>query len=528
MRRGWLCWRAPIAGLAMALATASIGTMPWLSGCQGDGAMGPSTSGEVGTARLQVGLSAAQISEGQTVRIQAVYSDPAGGSQIQRGVLQSPDGASQYGDFVSTGDGTWTLDLSWDALARAAPIWFETEQRRGLRAVLTTDAGASLNRDLTLRLYCSAAGASACDGRCLAIGAACDGANAGAVCLAGQCKPGCFIDGVYYAGQANNGTQSCQVCDPARSLTAWSSRADGIACGVSSTCQAGRCVSGSLKIPTGISDDFSATWGSGPGDLYATTASGLILRTTDGWATFKDITPAGYMGAFRGVAGTSAAAVVAIANFGVIYRTTDSGTTWTQPTSNTASTLYATWAGGGTVIAVGAAGAIVKSSDGGVTWTAPSSMTAEALHGVGGNGAGIVVAGGDNGVLLRSANSGSTWSATGGGGATTFFAVTATDASTFYAAGSNAVVLRSDDSGQTWKPTTALGVVGNARSLWGNATDGIYVGISNGTLWRSLDRGQTWSGVPTGGATNSWYGMWGTAGGAAYAVGAGGSVLRMQ
>lgn len=468
--------------------------------------------------------SAAELSAGETVRLVATETDPGGGATLRSGSLRSVDGTIAYGDLVSDGQGGLSLLLSWDAMQGAAAISFEFEELRVLSARLVDSAGRTFDRPLRLRLFCRESGASACGGRCLPIGGACD--EGGTVCLAGQCRAGCFVDHVYYAAGAANPTESCQVCDPTQSSQAWSARGDGIACAPGSVCQAGRCTSGSLKIPTGISDDFSAIWGSGVTDIYATTASGRILRTTNGWSNLSDVTPSGAMVAFRGVYGSGANQVLAVGSFGSIYRTTVSGSTWTQPSSS-GETLYAIWGTGNTFYAVGANGSIVKSSDGGQSWVSQSSTTTEVLRGIFGTSASQVVAAGDNGVIVRTSD-GNSWSQVTSGVPTSFFAVTAIDATTFFACGSNAVVLRSDNGGQTWQATSSLAVVGNARSLWGSASDGIYVGASNGTLWRSSDRGQNWNSIPTGGAMNSWYGLWGVPLGMAYSVGASGSVIRVQ
>lgn len=492
------------------------------SGCSSDA--GSMETQKTAAPHVTLTASASELAAGESIRLVASERDEVGGATLRSGTLLHRDGVATYGDFVSDGSGGLFLQLSWDMLQQGSAIWFEYEDRRLLLARLIDSSGRSFDRVLSVRLFCRESGASACNGRCLPIGGLCS--SGAGVCLSGQCRPGCFVDNVYYAADAASPTESCQYCDPNKTRQAWSPRPDDTVCAPSSTCQAGRCRSGSLKIPTGISDDFSAIWGSGANDIYATTASGRILRTTNGWNSFSDITPAGSTVAFRGVYGSAANQVLVVGSFGTIYRSTTSGSTWTQPSAS-GETLYAIWGTGNTFYAVGANGSIQKSSDGGQSFTAQNSTTNQVLRGVFGTSASQVVAAGDNGVIVRTSD-GSTWSQISSGVATSFFAVTATDSTTFYAAGSNAVVLRSDNAGVLWQPTTALGVVGNARSLWGSPSDGVVVGASNGTLFRSSDRGQSWTPIPTGGATNSWYGLWGLPLGVAYSVGAGGSVIRVQ
>jgi len=514
-------WCRPWLGYTSTLALlAAVGVA---SGCSQGGDSSDATRMSL-APQVALTASAADIAAGETITLQASERDELGGASLVRGSLRSSDGKLGYGEFVSDGSGGLRLSLGWDALQQAAPIWFEFEERRVLLATLVDSTGRSFDRSVSLRLLCREAGSSACNGRCLPIGGACDDATA--VCLSGQCRTGCFVDHVFYAAAAANPAETCQICDPAKTSQAFSARSDGSDCAPGSVCQAGRCTSGSLKIPLGISDDFSAIWGSGPNDIFATTATGRILRTSTGWSSFSDVTPSGATVAFRGVYGSGSGQVLAVGSFGTIYRTTTSGTSWTQP-SGSGETLYAIWGTGSTFYAVGANGSIVKSSDGGQSWTAQASPTAQVLRGVFGTSASQVVAAGDNGVIVRTSD-GSTWSVIASGVPTSFFAVTAIDATTYYACGSNAVVLRSDNAGLTWQATSSLAVIGNARSLWGTVSDGIYVGASNGTIWRSSDRGQSWTSIPTGGAGNSWYGLWGVPLGVAYSVGAGGSVIRVQ
>jgi hypothetical protein len=50
------------------------------------------------------------------------------------------------------------------------------------------------------------------------------------------CKTGCVIGGTYYASAAVNPGNDCQDCEPAKSTSAWSSRASGTACNDGNAC----------------------------------------------------------------------------------------------------------------------------------------------------------------------------------------------------------------------------------------------------------------------------------------------------
>jgi hypothetical protein len=75
-----------------------------------------------------------------------------------------------------------------------------------------------------------------------AVGAGCDG---GQICLQGACHPGCLIEGsVFDPGSANPGA-TCQACNPSRDTAGWSSSPDGQSCG-SALCYGGHCQQGCL------------------------------------------------------------------------------------------------------------------------------------------------------------------------------------------------------------------------------------------------------------------------------------------
>ena len=63
----------------------------------------------------------------------------------------------------------------------------------------------------------------------------------GAICHSGTCTSGCYIGGVYYAPSMADPTNSCGECAPASSTSAWTSLADGTACGRGGTCKGGTC-----------------------------------------------------------------------------------------------------------------------------------------------------------------------------------------------------------------------------------------------------------------------------------------------
>ncbi len=75
----------------------------------------------------------------------------------------------------------------------------------------------------------------------LANGASC---GAGEICHSGSCAAGCVIGDAFFATNAVNPNNPCQVCAPATSTSAWSDATEGQSCGNGQICQQGSCGSG--------------------------------------------------------------------------------------------------------------------------------------------------------------------------------------------------------------------------------------------------------------------------------------------
>ena len=71
-----------------------------------------------------------------------------------------------------------------------------------------------------------------------------------------RCRPGCHINGAFYASGATNPANRCQSCQPNVSTTGWTAKAnntacnDGNACTRTDTCQGGVCTGGNPVVCT--------------------------------------------------------------------------------------------------------------------------------------------------------------------------------------------------------------------------------------------------------------------------------------
>ena len=113
---------------------------------------------------------------------------------------------------------------------------------------------------------------------------------------------------------------------------------------------------------------------------------------------------------------------------GLIFRTTDGGTTWTQQISGTNSLLMGisfTDVNNGT--AVGYNGTILRTTNGGTTWTQQISGTTTNLLGVSFSDINNGTAVGYNSTILRTTNGGTTWTKQSTGTTDVFNGVSFTD-----------------------------------------------------------------------------------------------------
>lgn len=128
-----------------------------------------------------------QVTIGQSVIFTAVVTDPDGLDDIAGGTLSSLDGAIGYGPFMAAGQpGTYTIEISWDAMQQAESIDFlDSELLRSFRVKFFDQAAHDVTETVELTLFC--AEGSACKGVCVDI--AVDSGHCGA--CENVCKDTC-------------------------------------------------------------------------------------------------------------------------------------------------------------------------------------------------------------------------------------------------------------------------------------------------------------------------------------------------
>ena len=268
---------------------------------------------------------------------------------------------------------------------------------------------------------------------------------------------------------------------------------------------------------------------------WAVGGAGAILRTGDGGATWlPQISPT--------VAGLSAISFAPGGTVGylvgnaslpswTIYKTTDSGVTWTA-----ANGLGATGAINLTgvscfdslnAVAVGTNGQIRHTTDGGTTWLNQSqnNVGSNALRDVKMIDANTMKVIGDIGMIFTTSDSGNFWT-------TPMIGVTATyqtsyfiDANLGWAAGTNGTIIRTTDAGQTWT-TLASGITVWRSIHFADANNGWVVG-DGGAIQHTTDGGLTWvSQTASSKTTQQLNGVWALSPSVAIAVGNGGTIVK--
>jgi photosystem II stability/assembly factor-like uncharacterized protein len=230
---------------------------------------------------------------------------------------------------------------------------------------------------------------------------------------------------------------------------------------------------------------------------FATGASGMIRRTTDGGTTWSAQTSNLGANAIIGISCFDVNNCVAVGNGTSIAVTTNSGVTWTAkapPASN-----YVRVSCPSTLIcfAVADLGHISATSNGGTTWTAQTTSTTQTFEGISCVSTTTcwavgTAASGAPGVIYATTNGGTTWTAqtSSTGINNSLYGVWCTSTTKCFAVGLNGTIQVTTNGGTTWvmqtSPTaTSLVAVAcwDATHCEAVGINGTIIGTSNGTTW---------------------------------------------
>jgi photosystem II stability/assembly factor-like uncharacterized protein len=180
---------------------------------------------------------------------------------------------------------------------------------------------------------------------------------------------------------------------------------------------------------------------------------------------------------------------------GLILKTTNGGSTWTEQISNTTVGLFYvrfTDANNGWI--VGQSGTILHTTNSGVTWTTRQQgafVTHNAVDFPDANHGWMV---GDGGLIRATADGGQNWTFQNGGTGAILFGVRFIDNLNGWAVGQGGVIVHTSDGGQNWSFQTS-GYEGTTTNFLGvdflDAQHGCVVGTGGKVLYTG-DGGTTW------------------------------------
>ncbi|MBI2263915.1 MAG: hypothetical protein HYU64_01880 [Armatimonadetes bacterium] len=310
--------------------------------------------------------------------------------------------------------------------------------------------------------------------------------------------------------------------------------------------------------PLPTHDLLSVSLHANASNAIAVGKSGVILRSTDGGATWTDVSSAAVTGSVNLWAVSIGNSIALVSgDSGRILRSTDLGSNWTriQGAANPFDGLAISLMGIGVkqaadnnAVVVGSAQVnqqnILRSTDGGQTWLGPiNSGTNKSLSWVAYSTSLRVLAVGavqDSGVsaLDVSVNDGANWQLSGAAAFTGGAPAANLEGAAFFTdteaiiVGVGGIVYRSVDGGVSWSKILNVPTVNDLNSVDYGSTKTIVVAVgANGTILRSTDAGNSWISItgaanPLTGTATVLYGVSLADDLKGVAVGSGGTILR--
>lgn len=230
--------------------------------------------------------------------------------------------------------------------------------------------------------------------------------------------------------------------------------------------------------------------------------SSVLFRTTNSGATWTNL-PARPVATLYGISAVDQLRAWAIGSTAV-YRTTDGGSTWT--------TTFLSIPGGGRLYAItmlsptvgwvsGASGALYRTTNGGSHWTlvpTGSPRVLRALH-FRDEGHGWVV--GDGGTVASTSDSGASWSVSAFSDTLAFNGVAFADTLTGVMVGRYGRVYRTTNGGALWT-LQSMPTRSHLNAVAFHGRDSGWIAGDNGTILRTVDGGSTWTATISGSMAN--------------------------
>lgn len=195
----------------------------------------------------------------------------------------------------------------------------------------------------------------------------------------------------------------------------------------------------------------------------------------------------------EGIDNFTLASWTAVGNNGAIYRTINSGVTWTSQNSTTQMPLHDINCPSSSIgYAVGDSGIILKTINSGVSWTRQISGTIMPVRGVFFQNTSVGYACGWAGNIIKTTNGGATWNIQSLPLSSNFNDIYFISSTTGYTVGWSGIIYKTSDGGINWAAQTS-GVTANLNKVF--FTDSLtgFCAGGSGTLLHTTDGGSNWN-----------------------------------
>lgn len=295
--------------------------------------------------------------------------------------------------------------------------------------------------------------------------------------------------------------------------------------------------SGWNALNSGVGSDLYAAHFINPDKGFVCGAGGTILRTTNGGASWENVSPAGVSEDLNGISVFSPNRALAVGSGGLILLTTNGGANWTAVVSGVSDNLLSVSFAGDQGICGGTSQTILYSSDAGASW----NVSQTGFFGGGFWGTAILSSqfgfvGGENSIFQplfgKSTDGGVTWDFSAfylNNNEGRIYGIDFTDMNIGYAASAvwngQGAISRTSDGGANWTTVLFAGALyGIDFPISSASLTGFAVGMG-GTILKTTNAGVNWQ-PQNSGTTQTLRGVYFTDLVNGYVVGEGGTILK--
>jgi uncharacterized protein (TIGR03437 family) len=230
--------------------------------------------------------------------------------------------------------------------------------------------------------------------------------------------------------------------------------------------------------------------------VFAGTQGGGVYRTTDSGVTWTRVNN-GLTNIVNALAVSGTTIFAGTGGVGGVYRTTDNGGNWTAISNGLTNTNVRSLVAVGTTLFAGTSGGgVFRTTDSGNIWTQVNNgLTSLNVQGLAAIGT-TIFAGTQGGGVYRTADNGANWELVNNGLTNSTVNALAVSGTTLFAGTSGGGVFRTPDNGANWTQINN-GLTNTFVQGFGVSGTALYAGTSGGAF-RTIDNGANWTAVNNG------------------------------